>query len=64
MPDISSYVTALNLAWARREITSTHMWAKLFVVLVSKGVFLWDRNEQSLKQVAQRIRSVFWKEVI
>ena len=64
MPDINTYVIALKLAWARREVTSTHLWTKLFTVMVSKGEFLWKRNEESLKQVAQRTASVFWKEVI
>ena len=64
MPDITTYVIALKLAWTRREVTSTHLWTKLFTVMVSKGEFLWERNEESLKQVAQRTASVFWKEVI
>ena len=64
MPNISVYINALKLAWVRREMTSTHMWSKLFAVMVSKGSFLWDRNEESLKQVAHRTKSVFWKEVI
>ena len=25
MPDINTYVIALKLAWARREVTSTHI---------------------------------------
>ena len=37
MPYINTYVNALKLAWARREVTSTHLWTKLFTVMVSKG---------------------------
>ena len=64
MPDLTTYIMALKLAWVRREITSTHMWTKLFAEMISRGDFLWGKNEKSLKQVAQTTANVFWREVI
>ena len=64
MPNISTYINALKVAWARKEITSTHMWTRLFAEMVSKDKFIWDRSEESLKKVAQKTKSVFWKEVL
>ena len=64
MIDVKTFIDAVKVTWARREIRSNHIWATLFSQNISTGECIWDRNSASLKILSQRIKNKFWKDVV
>ena len=64
MIEIESYIAALKITWARRQLIADHMWTTLFENEIAKGDFLWNKNARFLTNFAKKIKNNFWKETI